>query len=112
MGETLSRQLSYEYTSRRRALDALKNLDSAFPPRTKLLQQVDVFVSVTDSVIVSITLAPQAVATDIAKAEGVFSGGKPLSEGLPSIDPNLRSCKEIYLGDGWRMFRAYSWRQA
>ena len=111
MSETISRQLSYEYTLRRRALDALKNLNSAFPERSQLLQQVDVLVSSEDKVVVSITLSSRATATDVAKAEGVFSGGRVISDSLPPINQSLRSYKEIYLGDGWRMFRAYSWRK-
>lgn len=111
MNDTVPSQLSYEYTSRRRALDALNNLDNAFPKRSQLLQQVDVLVSNKDKIIISITLTSQATAVDFARAEGVFSGGKVISELLPQIDQNLRSYKEIYLGDGWRMFRSYSWRK-
>lgn len=103
--------LSYEYKSRRKALDALKNLDNAFSQRNGLLQQVDVFVSVKDTVVVSITLSSKVTPTDIAKAEGVFSGGKPASRTLPELDPRLRSFKEIYLGTGWKMFRAFGWQK-
>ena len=105
------RQLSYEYKSRRKALDALRNLDNAFSQRNGLLQKVDVFVSVKNTVVVSITLSSKVTPTDIAKAEGVFSGGDPALETLPTLDPCLRSFREIYLGDGWRMFRAFGWRK-
>ena len=111
MNDTISSQLSYEYTSRRRALEALNNLDSAFPKHSQLLRQVDVLVSSKDRVIVSITLTSRATAMDVARAEGVFSGGKVISESLPLIDQSLRSYKEIYLSDGWRMFRSYRWRK-
>lgn len=106
-----SRQLSYEYKSRRKAFDALKNLDNAFSPQSKLLKNVDVFVSVDDLVVIGITLSSKVTATDIAKAEGVFSGGKPASGTLPELDPRLRSFKEIYLGNGWGMFRAFGWQK-
>jgi len=106
-----SRQLSYEYKSRRKALDALKNLNNAFAPQGKLLEKVDVFVSVDDFVVVRVTLSSRVTATDIAKAEGVFSGGKPTSKTLPTLDPHLRSFKEIYLGIGWKMFRAFGWQK-
>jgi len=106
-----SRQLFYEYKSRRKALDALKNLDNAFPPRGKLLEKVDVFVSVDDVVVIGVTLSSRVTDTDIAKTEGVFSGGKPTSKTLPPLDPRLRSFKEIYLGTGWKMFRAFGWQK-
>jgi hypothetical protein len=73
MNDTISSQLSYEYTSRRRALEALNNLDNAFPKHSQLLQQVDVLVSSKDKVIVSITLTSRATAMDVAKASGLFS---------------------------------------
>lgn len=106
-----SRQLSYEYKSRRKAFNALANLDSAFPPENKLLENVDVFVTTDDVVLVCITLSPQVTDTDVAKAEGVFSGGKPTTKKIADLDSRLRSFKEIYLNAGWKMFRAFGWQK-
>jgi hypothetical protein len=108
---TASRQLTYEYKSRRKAFDALKNLDSVFSAQSKLLKDVDVFVSDVGAVLIGVTLSSKVTATDIAKAEGVFSGGKSTSKGLPQLDPALRSFKEIYIGNGWKMFRAFGWQK-
>jgi hypothetical protein len=108
---TASRQLTYEYKSRRKAFDALKNLDKAFPPQSKFLKNVDVFVSADDTVLVGITLSSRVTATDIARAEGVLSGGKFTTTALPLIAPGLRTFKELYLGSGWKMFRAFGWQK-
>ncbi len=108
---TASRQLTYEYKSRRKAFDALKNLDNVFSTQSKLLKSVDVFVSANGTVLIGITLSSKTTATDIAKAEGVFSGGKSTSTAMPQLDPYLRSFKEIYLGNGWKMFRAFGWQK-
>jgi len=69
---TASRKLTYEYRSRRKAFDALKNLDKAFPPESKFLKNVDVFVLGDGTVLIGITLSSRVTDTDIAKAQGFF----------------------------------------
>lgn len=108
---TASKQLTYEYKSRRKAYDALKNLDSVFSPKSKLLKKVDVFVSSNGTVLVDITLSSKVTATDVAKTQGIFSGGKASPTTLPQLDPGLRFFKEIYLGEGWKMFRGFGWQK-
>ncbi len=108
---TGSRKLAYEYRSRRKAFDALKNLDKVFSPPNKFLKNVDVFVAADGAVLIGITLSSKVTDTDIARAQGVFSGGRPTETALPEIDAALRSFREIYLGDGWKMFRAFAWQR-
>jgi len=108
---TGSRKLTYEYRSRRKAFDALKNLDKVFSPKSKFLKNVDVFVAADGAVLIGITLSSKVTDTDIAKAHGVLSGGKSTATALPELDPALRSFKEIYIGDGWKMFRAFAWQK-
>ncbi len=104
-------KLTYEYRSRRKAFDALKNLDKVFSPQSKSIKNVDVFVTADGAVLIGITLSSKVTDTDIAKAQGVLSGGRSTEVALPEIDPALRSFKEIYLGDGWKMFRAFAWQK-
>ena len=108
---TESTKLTYEYRSRRKAFDALKNLDKVFSPQSKFLKSVDVFVIADGGILIGITLSPNVTNTDIAKAQGVLSGGRSTAVALPEIDRALRSFKEIYLGDGWKMFRAFAWQK-
>jgi len=108
---TRLKKLTYEYRSRRKAFDALQNLDKVFSSQSKFLKDVDVFVAADGAVLIGITLSSKVTDTDIAKAQGVLSGGRSTAAALPEVDPALRSFKEIYLGDGWKMFRAFAWQK-
>jgi len=109
---TESKRLRYEYKSRRKAFDALKNLENVFSATSKSLKNVDIFVSDDGTVLVAVTLSSKVTATDIAKAEGVFSGGKATLKIMPELAPSIRSFKEIYIGSGWKMFRAFGWQKS